>query len=263
MQELQAELKASKERWAKEIELSKAEKGAPDYPFPVAITRYTPQPESAAAWDIDELPIRLVVHSADVAARKVSVEVPPIFPGDLPMEIEKAVEAEWKKQLGKKKKEEGLVWMVEKTLEWVEEKFGDLLKLVPSYVDSYIGCDAMGASMRRYVHSGPAPPDEDDDEEETLDEEEQERRVQAYLEREQARIEAEVSEKVATAEEKRKMAEKGIYEDGEKTRQLSKKEKDELNKSRKERSGHRWRKTGSKAHKPVVEEGAKKDAKKK
>lgn len=263
MQELQAELKSAKERWAKEIELSKAEKGAPDYPFPVAITRYTPQPESAAAWDIDELPIRLVVHSADASLRKVSVEVPPIFPGELPEEIEKAVEAEWKKQLGKKKKEEGVVWVVAKMLEWVEEKFGDLLRLVPGYVDSYVGCDAMGASMRRYVLTGPAAPEEEPEEEE-IDEEEQERRVQAFVEREQARLDAEIDEKVKLDEEKRKMAEKGIFEDGEKTKQLSKKEKEELAKSRKEKSGHRWRKTASKTHKPTAEEGAaKKDAKKK
>merc|ERR1711974_454672 len=118
------------------------------------------------------------------------------------------------------------------------------------------GCDDLGASMRRYTLVGPAPEEEDDDEED-VDEEEQQRRVEEYVEREQARLEAEFEAKCKTDEEKRKMAEQGIYEEGEKARQLSKKERDELNKSRKERSGHRWRKTGPKSHKPVRDENDK------
>jgi len=262
MQELQAELKSAKERWAKEVELSKAEKGAPGYPFPVACTRYVPRPESAAAWDCEELPVRFVVRSAEPGPEAVSVEVPPFFPGELPAEMEKAVEKEWRKQLGKKKGK-GELWMVEKTLEWVESHFVDLLRLVPAYVDTYIGCDDLGASMRRYTLVGPAAP-EDEDEEEEVDEEEQERRLQEFLAREQARIEAEIEEKFKSDEEKRRAAEAGMFEDGQKVRQLSKKELAELNKSRKERSGHRWRKTGPKAHKPVKDEDdkSKKDKKK-
>eukprot|EP00408_Alexandrium_pacificum_P001745 CAMPEP_0171223186 /NCGR_PEP_ID=MMETSP0790-20130122/35648_1 /TAXON_ID=2925 /ORGANISM="Alexandrium catenella, Strain OF101" /LENGTH=263 /DNA_ID=CAMNT_0011689153 /DNA_START=80 /DNA_END=871 /DNA_ORIENTATION=+ len=263
MQELQTELKAAKDKWAKEVELSKAEKGAPGYPFPVAITRYVPTPEAAAAWDCEELPVRLVIKSAEIGPEVVSVEVPPIFPGELSPEIEKAVAKEWKKQIGSKKKAKGEVWMVNKILEWVEAHFVDLLRIVPSYVDSYIGCDDMGASMRRYTLVGPAAEEEEEEEEEE-DEEEQERRLKEYLEREQARIEAEFDEKYKTDEGRRKMAEAGMAEDGEKARQLSKAEKAELNKSRKEKSGHRWRKTGSKANKPTKDEEdkSKKDKKK-
>jgi len=255
MEALQAELKAAKEKWGKEIELSKADKGAPGFPFPVCCTRYTPQPESALAWDCEELPVRLVIHEGDVAAKKVSAEVPPIFPGDLSGQIEKAVEKEWKKLLGKKK--EGQTWMISSVFDWVEAKFGDLLRLNPAYVDSYVGCDAMGASMRRYCFTGPAPDGGESDDDEAIDEEEQERRLAEYAEREAARIEAEIEAKFQADEEKRKMAEKGIHEDGEKTRQLSKKELAEQNMSRKDRSGQRWRKTGSKSHKPVREEGDK------
>lgn len=253
MESLQAELKTCKDKWGKEVELSKADKGAPGFPFPVCITRYVPQPESAAAWDCEELPVRLVILSADPAEKRVSVEVPPIFPGELSGEIEKAVEKEWKRVLGKKKESE--VWALYKTLEWVEAKFGELLRLVPAYVDSYVGCDALGASMRRYTLVGPAA--EEDSEEEEIDEEEQERRVQEYLAREEARLEKEIEDKVRSDEEKRTMAEQGIFELGERARQLSKKEREELNKSAKEKSGNRWRKTGSKSHKPVREEGDK------
>jgi len=252
MEELQAEMKAVKARWGKEIELSKAEKGAPGFPFPVAVTRYAPQPEHAAMWDCEELPFRLVIFEKEVENLPVSVEVPPIFPGDLSSLMERAIETEWRKQLGKKKKPN--MWMVEEICEWVEAKFGDLLRLNPEYVDHYFGCDAAGASMRRYTLVGPAPDEEEEPDEEDLTPEEQERRLQEYLEREQARIEAEIEEKIAADAEKRRLAEKGIFEDGEKARQLSKAEKAELNKTRKERSGHRWRKTGPKAHKPVRED---------
>lgn len=233
--------------------MSKAEKGSPGFPFPVCCTRYTAQPEHANMWDCEELPVRLVIRSADAAACPVEVEVPPFFPGELSQEIEKAVEAEWKKQLSKKKKAK--TWMVEGILDWIEAKFGDLLRLVPAYVDHYVGCDDMGASMRRYTLVGPAP--EEDEEEEDVDEEEQERRVQEYLEREAARVEAELEAKFEADVERRKLAEQGLHEDGERARQMSKAEKAELNKSRKERSGHRWRKAGSKAHKPVREDGDK------
>lgn len=134
----------------------------------------------------------------------------------------------------------------------MEDKFGELMRLVPAYVDTYEGCDAVGASMRRYTLVGPAAEEDEGDEE--IDEEEQERRVQEYLAREEARIEQDLEEKMRLGEEKRKMAEAGLLEDGEKARQLSKAEKAELNKTRKERSGARWRKTGSKSHKPVRED---------
>eukprot|EP00927_Polykrikos_kofoidii_P056683 TRINITY_DN50768_c0_g1_i1.p1 TRINITY_DN50768_c0_g1~~TRINITY_DN50768_c0_g1_i1.p1 ORF type:complete len:296 (+),score=99.42 TRINITY_DN50768_c0_g1_i1:101-889(+) len=262
MQELQAELKLVKERWTKEIELSKAEKGASTYPFPVTVTRYTPQPESANMWDFDELPVRLVIRDADVAALAVSVEIPPILPGELPKTIEKAVCDQWKKLLSKKKGKDE-IWMIANILSWVEEKFGDLLRLVPSYVDSYIGCDDMGASMRRYTLIGPAV-EEEEDEEEAEDDEDEEERVREYIERERARIEAEIEEKYQEDEEKRRLAKEGIFVDGEKAKILSKAEKAELNKTRKERSGVRWRKTGAKAHKPEKsEEDKKKEAKKK
>lgn len=256
MEELQADLKACKEKWGKEIELSKAEKGAPGYPFPVCCTRYIAQPEHAAAWDCEELPIRLVVKSADVAEKPVSVEVPPIFPGELSQEIEKAVEAEWKKQLGKKRSKAD-TWAVGKTLDWVESKYVDLLSLVRAYVDTYVGCDAMGASMRRYTLVGPAAEEDEEEDEDVVDEEEQQRRIEEYMKQEEARIEAEIEENIRSGETKRQQAEQGIYEDGPKARQLSKKEQAELNKTRKERSGQRWRKTASKTHKPVREDGDK------
>jgi len=164
-----------------------------------------------------------------------------------------------------RKKAKTEVWMIEQMLDWIEAQFGELLKLVPSYIDSYIGCDDMGASCRRYTLVAPAEENNEEEDEENIDEEEQERRVQEYLEREKARVEAEIEEKFKFDEERRKAALAGVHEDGPKARQLSKKELAEINKSRKERSGHRWRKTGPKAHKPTKEEEdkSKKDGKKK
>jgi len=263
MKELQVELKGAKEKWLKEIELSKAEKGAPNYPFPVAITRYTPQPESAAMWDCEELPVRFVVHDAEIEKAHVSVEVPPIFPGELSVLMQKRIQEEWIKLLKKKKKPAGEVWMIDSAFTFVETEFGKLLRLNPEYVDTYEGCDAMGATQRRYTLVGPAAEEDEDEEEDEVDEEEQEKRVQEYIAREQARLEADIEAKYANDEERKTQALSGINVDGEKAKQLSKKEKAEMNLSRKEKSGHRWRKTGSKSHKPVKEEGAAAGGKKK
>lgn len=254
MEALQRELKGCKEKWGKEIELSKAEKGEPTYPFPVCVTRYTPQPESAQAWDCEEVPVRLVVLDADVTKRSVSVEVPPIFPGELSGLIEQAVESQWREMLAK---EGDHVWQLDEIFEWIEAKFDYLLRLVPGYVDHYVGCDNAGASMRRYTLVGPAAEDDNSDDDAGDDEEEQDRRLREYIEREAARVEAEFEEQSKRAEDKRKMAEQGLFEDGEKAVQLTKAQKAEQNMSRKERSGQRWRKTGAKTNKPVREEGDK------
>lgn len=251
MEGMQAELKGAKTRWGPEIELSKADKGTPGYPFPVSLTRYVPKPESAACWDVEELPLRLCFHSADREETPVSAEVAPLFPSELIDEIEKAVEKEWKRKL--KKKADDSRWFVEYILEWVETKYGDLLRLVPSQVESYIGCDDTGASMRRYVVVEPAE-EGDDDDEDIIDPEEQARRVAEYVAREEKRLQDEYEAQEAEAALKKKMALDGIEVDGPKTRQLSKKEREELNPSRKDKSGHRWRKTASKSHKPTKEE---------
>eukprot|EP00747_Dinoflagellata_sp_TGD_P189150 gnl/TRDRNA2_/TRDRNA2_49113_c0_seq1.p1 gnl/TRDRNA2_/TRDRNA2_49113_c0~~gnl/TRDRNA2_/TRDRNA2_49113_c0_seq1.p1 ORF type:complete len:261 (-),score=78.47 gnl/TRDRNA2_/TRDRNA2_49113_c0_seq1:104-886(-) len=249
MEELQSELRAVKEKWGKEIELSKAEKGAPGFPFPVAVTRYVPNPQEGPAqcWDVEELPVRLVFHSADVASVPVSVEVWDDLPGTLPTEIEKAVDAEWRKLFAKKGAKG---WQVDKIFSWLESKFVDMCRLKPEYITCYEGVDNEGASCRRYTIT--APPGEEDEEvaEEEIDEEEQQRRMEEYIAREQARIEAELDAKDAEAAEKRRLAEQGVFEDGPKAMQLSKKAMAELNPSRKEKSGHRWRKTPSKTHKP-------------
>lgn len=255
MEGLQAELKAAKSRWGPEIELSKAEKGSPGYPFPVSLTRYVPKPEAAACWDVEELPLRLCFHTAERGECPVSAEVAPLFPTELITEIEKAVEKEWKRKLNKKA-DDGR-WFVEYILEWVEGKYGDLLRLVPSQVESYIGCDEMGASMRRYVVAEPADEaEEEEDAEDIIDEEEQQRRVAEYVEREAKRLEDQYAAQEAEAAFKKKMALEGVEVDGPKSRQLSKKELAELNPSRKEKSGHRWRKTAAKAHKPQPKEKA-------
>jgi len=264
MEELQAELKIVKGRWLKEIELSKAEKDSPGAPFPVGCTRYIPKPDSAAAWDVDEIPIRLIFKTAECGADAVAVEASDLyFPQILCDKMEAMIEAEWKKRFSKARAA-GQSWQVEQILEWIEEKFPDILRLEASVIDNYVGCDDMGASMRRYTIVRPAGEAEEvefDEGEDDFDEEEQERRLDEYIARESARIEAAFGEKEREAELRKKMADDGIFMDGEKPKQLSKKERAEQNMTRKEKSGHRWRKTPSKTSKPVKEE--KKDAKKK
>jgi len=200
------------------------------------------------------LPIRLVFHGPDVEAAPVSVEFPDYLgPAELIDKMEKHVEDEWKKLLKKKKAGEP-AWQVVPILEFVEAKFADLLMLCPEHMQSYIGCDYTGASMRRYVLVQPREEAEEEEEEEEVDEEEEERRRAEWVERESARIEKLYAEQDADATKKRQQAEAGIFEDGEKVKQMTKAEKAEANKSRKEKSGHRWRKTPAKTNKPTKEE---------
>lgn len=246
MEQLQAELKGVKAKWGKEIELAKAEKGAPGFPFPVSVTRYTPQPPSASMWDVEELPVRLVIHSVErgsPADIDVTVEVDPTLPSHLPDEIESRIEAEWRKALNKDPNS----WAVDSTLEWVENKFGELLRAVPSLVDNYEGCDDEGATCRRYVLVHPEGAQYEEEEDDGVDEEEQQRRAAEYIARESERLMAQAAEKDKEAEEKRKLAEAGLGEF--KAVQKSKKELAAEHLSRKEKSGHRWRKTGAKANK--------------
>lgn len=255
MEQLQAELKHVKATWGKEVELAKAEKGAEGFPFPVSVTRYTPRPDSAAMWDVDELPVRLVIYDAVKGADSVCVEVDPFLPGNLSEEIESRIEAEWKKGLSGA----GDSWLIEETLSWIEAKFGEFLRLLPEVIDSYEGCDDQGATMRRYtlINTDAACEYE---EEEVISEEEQARRAQAYIEEESARLMAVAEARDKEAAEKRKLAEDGLGEF--KPVQLSKKEKAEMNLSRKEKSGHRWRKTGSKSAKHTLTEEQEKKKKK-
>merc|ERR1712228_130240 len=158
-------------------------------------------------------------------------------------------------------------WGIIAAIDWVEANFSKLLLLDPACFSMYDGCDENGASMRRYAIGAPVAAAEEDSEEE-VDSEEEERYAQEELQRRIAELLASTEDggndkkKLSEAEIERRKQE--AMEMGEKAKTLSKKEREELNKTRKEKAGHRMAKTGA-SHRKFEGEGAtsKEDKKKK
>jgi len=259
---LQTELKAAKEKWP-ECKLGKAKKEAETFPYPVWLMQAVQQPAAARAYDVTEIPVKLIVEGLEPGQTKVEIPSSEI-PGCLQEKIADAVLTTWKKQSGKK----AAPWGVIKTLEWVETNFVKMLTLDPACLGPYEGCDESGATMRRYAIGAPAAPVEEEEEEEEDSEEEEAYAQQVMQERIAALLaEADANDsggrKKLTEEEiaERKRA---AEEMGERAKTLSKAERAELNKTRKEKAGHRMAKTGQ-AHRKFDGEGStsKEDKKKK
>ncbi|CAE7777895.1 unnamed protein product, partial [Symbiodinium pilosum] len=247
---LQGELKAAKERW-EDMKLGKAKKEAETFPFPVWALLPAQQPRAAKAFDIYEIPVKLIINSLEP---EVAVEVPsPELPPQLQSKIADAVLAAWKKQLKKK----AAPWGIMPIFEWVDANFAKLLQLDPDCLHPYEGCDENDCSMRRYAigpPAAPAPePAEESEEESEEEEEEDDAEAEAMRERLAALL-AEVEnsggdgrKKLSPEEIERRRKE--AEELGDKCKIMSKKERDEQNKSRKEKAGQRQAKTGSKSRK--------------
>lgn len=142
-----------------------------------------------------------------------------------------------------------------------------MLSLDPECVGPYEGVDENGATMRRYAIGAPAAPVETESEEE-IDSEEEERYAQEEMARRIAVLMAEAEDegksgnkKLSPEEIERRKAE--ALEMGEKAKMLSKTERAELNKTRKEKAGKRQAKTGQANRKFDGEGATTKDEKKK
>ncbi|CAE7588047.1 unnamed protein product [Symbiodinium natans] len=256
------ELKAAKERW-EDLKLGKAKKEAETFPFPVSALLATQQPPAAKAFDVYEIPIKLVIRSLEP---DVAVEVPsPELPEQLQSKIADAVLATWKKYLKKK----AAPWGIMPTFEWVDANFHKLLQLDPECLHPYEGCDENDCTIKRYAIGPPAAPaPEEPESEEESEEEEEEDDAEAEAMRERlAALLAEVEHSGAgdrkkltpeEIEQRRKEAE----ELGDRVKTMSKKEREEQNKSRKEKAGQRQAKTGSKTRKFEGEGATSKEEKK-
>jgi hypothetical protein len=250
---LQNELKAAKEKWP-DAKLGKAKKESETFPYPVWLLLAVQQPESAKAYDVCEIPVKLVVEGLEPG--NTSVEVPSSeIPKQLQAKIADAILATWTKHVGKKASSP---WSIVKTLEWVETNFTKMLSLDPECISTYQGVDENGATVRRFAIQ--APPEPAEEEEEETDSEEEDAYAQEMMAQRIAELLAECSgtdssgkKKLSEAEIERKKAE--AAEMGEKAKMLSKAEKAELNKSRKEKAGHRTAKTGQ-AHRKFEGDGA-------
>lgn len=262
MAALQTELKAAKEKW-EEVKLGKAKKESETFPYPVWVSRATPQPPAAKAYDVLEIPVKLVIDSLEEGAVHVECSSPEI-PDVLQVKISAAIQEQWKKKIGKK----AAPWGIVPTMEWVEANFAKLLCLEPECIGRYEGCDENGATSWRYAIAPPREPVESESEEE-VDSEEEERYAQEQIQQRIAQLLAEVegggggsgSKKLSPEEIEARKAE--AAEMGEKAQQLTKAERAEMNKTRKEKAGKRQAKTGAKSSKFQGEGSVSKDEKKK
>lgn len=254
---LQTELKAAKEKWP-DAKLGKGKKESPTFPYPVSLLQAVQQPDSAKAYDILEIPVKLIVEGLEPGQTKVEVPSSDI-PPQLQEKIAAAVQATWTKYSGKK----AAPWGIVKTLDWVETNFAKMLTLDPACVGAYEGCDEMGATMRRWAIGAPSAPVEEEEEE--TDSEEEEAYAQQVMQERIAALMAEAnatgSKKLSEEEIERRKAE--AAEMGEKAVMLSKAERAELNKTRKEKSGKRTAKTGAASTKFAGEGSTSKEDKKK
>lgn len=242
---LQNEIRAVKQRWGAEVKLSKAAKEDKGFPFPIGVLRKIPTPQPFNFWDVETLPIKLVIDSLEAASVEVTKDA---FPSPLPKKISARVNEEWSKRLAKGAN----TWELEKMFAWMEDNWATLLSLCPELVDTYEGCNDEGATCRRYTLIVPdaAVQGREEDQAE-IDEEEVARREEEFWRARIAEAEAKEAEAEAEAEEKKNLAMAGLGEY--RPPQLSKKEMAELNPTRKEAAGHRMRKEASKSSKPPEE----------
>eukprot|EP00930_Biecheleria_cincta_P064785 TRINITY_DN50448_c0_g1_i1.p1 TRINITY_DN50448_c0_g1~~TRINITY_DN50448_c0_g1_i1.p1 ORF type:complete len:309 (-),score=101.42 TRINITY_DN50448_c0_g1_i1:25-927(-) len=258
---LQNELKAAKEKW-EDVKLGKAKKECETFPFPVWVMLPAQQPPAAKAFDVYELPVKLLIDGLEQGQLRVEVpskELPP----QLQDRVAEAVLGTWRKQIGKK----AAPWGILKTLEWIESNFAKLLSLDPDCLHPYEGCDENDCSMRRYAIGPPAAPvveEEDEEDSEDEDDSDDEDAEAAALREKIASLLAEAESGESSGRKKLSPEEierrkKEAEEMGTHLPKLSKKELEE----QKPKVGKRLAKTGQKARKFEGEGSTSKEDKKK
>ena len=258
----------------------KAKEGSPTFPFPIAVHLTVPRPAAAAAFDVDDLALKLT-FSAGAERAEDNVALGVDSTADMPPQVATAIgsslETTWRQQLAKRREAataagvpEPAGWLLKGLITLVLAKFAVLLQLVPACVEEYMGCDDLGATLRRFMlvlprepaaggtrasESGEAGEEGEEGEEgegEGEGEEDEEARAfwaeQARKKAEAARLQAikDANDAEARRQEVEKLRAAGVDVDG--PRQLSKKELEEQ-RSRKRGQGNRLAKTGSRAHK--------------
>ena len=266
---IQAELLSAKKRWpGAECKAATAPKGSEGAPFPISLARTCPAPgagTSTWAWDVEELRVKLVIErkptaedAAEGGALPVHVEVPTgQVPPRLAKQIVAKLDALWRSELARNGPAKG--WLLEKLLRWVASHVEDLLKLDPSLIEMYVGCDAEGNTQRRFTLIEPADEEEEEEERETEAErearEERERQVAANaraMEERRLQREAEAERQARIdAARKKEIALSGRPSDeaGHRTVQISKKTQQAMLDAKRNKQGVRTAKTGARAKK--------------
>jgi len=276
---LQAEVVAVKTRWSDEVKMKKAKDG-PNAPLPLAVSRTIQKPLPAAElWDVEELTVRLwidtLVPYTGVENAPVRVEVLGEFTsgGEHVQEVmAEHVLKRWRAEL--KARGVGKGWMLEKILGWAESAYIDLLSLDPLYVDSYMGVNEEGMTIRRYAIQEPAPEPESESESESEEEEDIDgiddidmkvKRMGLSEEEERQmriKLKAEAEADRQWREERRREHEAEFGTEGERQKPLNKKEKKAAAEEKEKKAGSRLRKAGAKHNKFDAEAAGKKANKK-
>lgn len=249
---LKVELADVKKRWPD----TKLFWKKPPPPWPVRIQKTFAQP-APFAFDVDDLTVRLFVESPAMETFPVRVDLGKkcALPSVLKEKIVETITEKWKAVLKRQIDTASTrSWFVERLMQWIEKSFVDFMRLLPECVDSYLGCDTKGATMRRYTVVEPKNSASETSEEETVVEkvlsEEQIARRKMVEERRQKKQREAAHRAACEAEAKRqwhmRMKERGVDTSG--PRIESKKEKD-ARLAAKKKQGVRLRKTGARASK--------------
>jgi len=225
----------------------------PPPPWPVRVSHVVSQP-APYAFDVDEFKVILHVEGPDMSKLPVKVEIKQSdFPDIVCRRIEQEIVEKWKHVISKQLVGSATrCWFIERLLQWIDASFGDFLRLVPECVESYMGCDVKGATMRRFTIVAPKKPEDDEPivEIEVELTEEQKAKQAAILERRAQRRREAAHKAACEADAKRqnaiRMKELGIDCGG--PRVESKKEA-EARLAAKRKQGVRLRKTGARATK--------------
>ena len=249
---LKAELAKVKERWP-DVKLFWKK---PPPPWPVRIKKTISQ-AAPYAFDVDDLTLKLIIESPKMKDLPVRVEFSPKcpLPEELQIKIQEEIENKWKTVLHKQvESTDSRHWFVERLILWMESSFTDFLRLIPECVETYMGCDTNGATMRRYTIVSPkkdesSEPSEAEETEVELTEEQIARRKMVEERRLAKQREAEhkaACERERKRQQAMRMREMGV-EVG-RPRIESKKEK-QARLAAKKKQGVRMRKTGARATK--------------
>lgn len=261
---LQAEVVAVKTRWGAEVKLSKAKPDSPSYPLPIAVARTIARPDAAAVYDVDELTVRLWVDSLEAAASPpVRVEVAGPVPEALQRLMAAHVDARWHAELAARGGAQA-GWLLEKVLGWCEGAYVELLRLDPSLVEQYEGCDDEGRTIRRFAIAEPPPPPPEPAEGEggsdsgSSDEGEAAAAAMSAVKldpeaerQERIRVKAQEEAERQYQEMRRKEREENAQDE---PVRIGKKEQERLLQEKRDRKGARTAKTGSKANKANAKE---------
>ena len=166
-------LKGVKTKWGDQIKLSKAEKGAPAFPLPVAAARKVETPPNAAQFDVEDLTFRLWLDSLEVSSPPpVRAEVLGAIPEALRDRMGAHVTEHWLSLAWGTDAGASRGWHFEEMLTWVEANFVKFMWLVPACLEAYDGTDENDMTIRRYAIV--EPPKSGGEEEESSEEEESE-----------------------------------------------------------------------------------------